>query len=54
MFTAVTGLPAKLIRRFPNRLIRMALMYVVYDLRYETAGAMTRYERTDVLQPRIW
>ena len=31
MLTAVTGFPAKLIRRLPNRLIRMRTDYVVYD-----------------------
>ncbi len=31
MLTAVTARPAKLIRRLPNRLIRMRTDYVVYD-----------------------
>ena len=33
MLTAVTGRPAKLIRRLPNKLIRMGADYVVYDVR---------------------
>ncbi len=32
VLTAVTGRPAKLIRRLPNKLIRMAAAYVVYDV----------------------
>ena len=32
VLTAVTGRPAKLIRRLPNKLTRMAAVYVVYDV----------------------
>src|ERR1700688_2095441 len=32
VLTAVTGRPSKLIRRLPNKLIRMTAAYVVYDV----------------------
>ena len=54
MLTAVIGRPAKLIRRFPNRLIRMGADYLLYDFRLRDGpevNRFTNYERPGLSHP---
>ena len=44
VLTAVTGSPAMLIRRLPNKLIRMDADYVVYDFPVRGGHALSHKE----------
>ena len=55
MLTAVIGRPAMLIRRLPNKLIRMGADYVVYDVQERGTGMLPDGKEWMAIQkPSTW